>query len=159
MRRNKLIPGLFLFLMSIVFVSCGNDNGKQETVDNEDKTPVVTNNDINRTDRTHFFVINKDYSFDEKDDYKNQLNKGITDIDNEINKLQGEAEKVKGDTKKRYHELISDLKDKKEILKEQSAKVDDQTKESWVRFKSNVNNTWNELENDWDKMMTDIKRE
>lgn len=164
MIRTKL-SYLFILLFSVIFLAACETRRDDRTLNNDpgynkDRTTTNTDN-VEKWEPTQkrFYNDNKNYTYEQREEWKADMEKRKDELDKEIDKVEKLEDNSTGAREKLYEARIADLKEKRDKLDEQIDKYDDTSAKNWNKFKSGVKSAWNDVEVSWNKLVKDIKSE
>ncbi len=156
MKRNGLM--IILFLSTILFFvsSCGRNNA--DNASNEDQMNSGNNTSMNDQTTIHqnqFWISDRDYTFDQRNDFRDDVNAAIDRLNNKINTLEEKASNTAGDIKEWYNDRISELKDQRAEIQKDMQNFRSVTADKWNDFKADISSAWNDIEDSYNKMVQD----
>jgi hypothetical protein len=153
MIRTRIIYLFAALFFSIFLVSCQNNN-HGNTNGNTDTVSVNGNNA--RENANKIWVDTKDYTYAQKDQFKQHIDSAKTELDHRIKELQQKAENASGNAKAEYNESVEKLKDERSYLDKKMNDIDNVSKDNWDDFKSGVNSAWNDINNTLSNIDIDV---
>lgn len=153
---------LFLFLLmlsfstALIFTGCDTrDDDMEDRMEEIDETRV-------EQDRKVFFVRDREYTYNDRDQYRIDLREAQREIDREIERLEARAANAEDDAKEEYNEAIEDLRERRNDLDNRLERLGKVTEEEWNEFRSDVSSWFDDLEREYNevlrKMRTDDDR-
>jgi hypothetical protein len=156
MKRNSLLV-ILLFAAMLFFVgSCGrsaDDASEQDDMTNDET-------DLGMQDQTtiqenQFWTYNRDYTFDQRNEFRDDVNAAVERLNDKITDLEESAATATVDTKEWYNDRIEELKDQRTEIQNEMQKFNKLTADNWNSFKSAITSTWNDIEHSWNQMVQD----
>ncbi len=158
MKRNGLL--IILFFTAILFFvgSCGrsaDDASQEDEMTNEEKDQGMNDQQTNMQEENQFWTANRDYTFDQRTEFREDVNAAHDRLNNKIIDLEETGANAVGDTKEWYNDRIAELKEHRSEIQKEIKNFDKVTAENWDSFKSGITSTWNDIEQSWSQMAED----
>lgn len=161
MKKKGFFGILFLSMFMFLVSSCGRD--ANDTTTDDDLTIGEQDNRMGdqttMTDENNFWTYDRDYTYDQKTEFREDVNASLDRLNQRINELETKAQNSTGDTKEWYNDRAEELKDKRSEIEEDMNDFDSATEETWNDFKSGVTTAWNEIEESWNNIANDERFE
>lgn len=160
MKRFSLVA-LFSAAMLFFAISCGQrdtddpsrlgeeEMGDQPQTQMEDQT----------MEENKFWTTDRDYTFEQKDQFKEDVETALAKLDSEIMALETEAQNATGETKEFYNEKINELKDQSTEIKSEMNEFANVNEENWEDFKDGIASTWTDVENSYEQLARETRTE
>ncbi|RPI72810.1 MAG: hypothetical protein EHM47_07440 [Ignavibacteriales bacterium] len=155
MKRNGFIISLLFTAMLFFITSCGQNADDTDDITLEDRDDVLEDQTMMQDHENEFWTVDRDYTYDQRSEFRNDLNSAIERLDNRINKLETHAANTTGDTKDWYNDRIEELKEHRAEIQEDLNEFNDVKEDNWDDFKSGIVSGWNDIEDSWDEMVRD----
>jgi peptidoglycan hydrolase CwlO-like protein len=167
MKKTMMLSFFMILFLSFTFVAC-NNNRDNETMDDStgmnDNTGTGDNSmtgdrtgaPMNDGTQVTFWDRNRDYSYEERDTYKEDLNAAVDKLDKQIDNLEDRADNAQGDNKQALEKRIDNLKKQRTEL---NNKINDWatiTGKEWEGFKSDVNEMWSDVQDSYNEVAREI---
>jgi peptidoglycan hydrolase CwlO-like protein len=149
--KRKIFLWASLVMVPLLVVSCG------DTSRDDERLGETGTADEYMEDDNVFWTSDRDYTYEDRDQFREDVNEAVTKLDNEIQNLQQEADQAGEDAKQMYNERISELKSHRDNLNSKMNDFASVTEENWEDFKSGISSTWDDIENSYDQMARDIE--
>ena len=140
MKKNTIYIMFLSLLISVMLVSC--ETGKEKRVDKSSDS--ASGNSI-----SIIWNNTKNYSFEQKEKFKNDVEKAREKLNNKIDELQKKAGLTTGNAKANYNKGIEKLKEEREVLNKKMSDFNNVTEQNWNDFKSGVTSVWRDIEKTW----------
>lgn len=140
MKKGFIYTIFSSLLISLMLVSC--ETRKEKTGDQSSDSAAGKNIGI-------IWNNNKYYSYEQKEKFKNDVEKAREKLNNKIDELQKEAGFTTGTAKANYNKGVEKLKEEMEVLNKKMSDFGDLTEENWNDFKAGVNSVWRDIEKTW----------
>jgi len=137
-----------IILMSYILTSC--QNKKEENMNNK-----VDNTGSNSGRVNIFWNSNKDYTYEQKDQFKKDNETAKEKLNNKIDELQRIAGNTRGNASIKCDKSVKDLKEEREYLNKKMSDFNEVTQDNWNDFKSGINSVWDEIDDTWESTNTD----
>ena len=113
---NKSFFYLLIFLLSALFAFTGCDT-RDDEMNEMDRMEGQNETMMEDTDdRKVFLVRDRDYTYDERNEWRTNIDNAVNEIDREIQRLEAEAANAEGEAKEQYNQAIADLRERKNEL-------------------------------------------
>jgi len=106
-----------------------------------------------------FWTSDRDYIFEEKNDFKNDVDESLAKLDEEIQNLQQDADQATSETKQIYTERIAELKTHRDHINGKIKDVAAVTEDNWEDFKSEITSAWDDIENSYNQIAREIEED
>src|SRR3972149_10578733 len=143
--KRKIFLFISLFVISFLIISC------TETSREDERLGETGMEEDFMEEESVFWTSDRNYAFEEKDQFQQDVNEAISKLDEEIQNLQQEANQSTEETKQMYNERISELKTYRDNLNSKMKDIDAVTEEIWENFKSEITSAWDDIENSYDQ--------
>ena len=156
--KKSIWLSIFLSVLT-VFLLTGCDtrrdddtvNDRTVITDDDNATRDNTNNEIG-TDRDWMvFEDNRDYTYNERDAFKSDIDRAMDRLDERIDIIEDKADDATGETKDAYDKRIEDLKAKRDNVEKRMDEFDEVKDNNWNQFRSNIRTAWMDVKNDVDQ--------
>ena len=157
MKRYGLLIVLFSTAILFFASSCGRDvdeSGKDDEMTYENRDEGMGDQTVIE-DKNQFWTTDRDYTFEQRSEFRNDVNAAIERLDNKINDLEQHSANATGDTKEWYKDRIAELKDHRSEIQEDLQDFAKITADNWDSFKSGITSTWNDIEDSYSEMARD----
>jgi uncharacterized coiled-coil DUF342 family protein len=144
--KRKIFLFASLFVIPLLIISCSETSREDERL-----------GETGMENENVFWPSDRDYVFEEKNQFEQDVNEGISKLDDEIQNLQQEADLSTEQTKQMYNERISELKTYRDNLNSKIKDIAAVTEENWEDFKTEITSVWNDVENSYDQMAREIE--
>jgi hypothetical protein len=154
MKRDGLFIILFFTAIMFFVISCGrnaDDTTDDMTLDERDNTI----GDQTITDENHFWTYDRYYTFDQKTEFREDVNASLDRLNQRIKELETHAANAAGDTREWYNDRIEELKEKRSEIENDMQNFNNITQDAWNDFKTGITTAWNEIEESWNNIATD----
>ena len=159
-RKGKIMNTKIFFsvvlsaFMIFIFTSCQNRNegdraNNPGNMNQKENTTNENNTNANLNRPVVIWNYNQDYTFDQKDQLKDNLDNAIDNLDDRIDKMQDKVDSTSKQTQNWYNDKIKDIKQKRDAFNDQIDKIDDTKRADWDKFQANLKDDWNNLQNSW----------
>jgi|SRR5690554_638676 len=158
MKKHKIFIGLLFTAMLFFITSCGRqaDDPMQEDELGYDNREIPEQQDQTmQTDENEFWTAERNYSYEERDEFRSEVNASIERLDNKISELESHAANVTGDTKQWYNDRIEELREQRSEIEQKLQEFDSVNEEDWDSFRSDIVSAWDDIEDSWDQMAQD----
>jgi peptidoglycan hydrolase CwlO-like protein len=154
----------FSFMIAIVavFILAACETRRDDTT--VDDRTVITDDNMNRdnrdigTDRDfEIFEDNRNYTYDQRDDFKRDVERAIDRLDERIDRLEDRADDAEGQEKQMYDRRISELKAQRDRLENEVDRIDDADENTWEDVKSGVKSAWTDVKRTWNEATNELK--
>jgi peptidoglycan hydrolase CwlO-like protein len=154
----------FSFMIAIVavFTLAACETRRDDTT--VDDRTVITDDNMTRdgrdigTDRDfELFEDNRDYTYDQREDFKRDVERAIDRLDERIDRLEDRADDAEGQEKQMYERRINELKAQRDRLENEIDRIDDVDENTWNDFKSGVKSAWTDVKNTWNEATDELK--
>ena len=145
---------LILFFTTILFFisSCGRE-ADDTTMDDEMTSENISDQTI--TDENDFWTYERDYTFEQRNQFREDVNAAVVRLNEKINELAVHAANASGDTKVWYNDRIEELKEQRSEIENNMQNFDNITANAWNDFKTGITTAWNEIEESWNQIASD----
>jgi hypothetical protein len=154
MKRHGIFMVLFFTSIMFFISSCGRD-ADDTTIDDETYNEDNTINDNTMTEDNYFWTTDRDYTFDQKTEFREDVNASLDRLNQRIDEMERKAENSSGETKEWYNDRVEELKDKRSEIENDMKDFDNVTEDTWNDFKSGVASAWDEIEESWNDIAND----
>jgi len=150
---------VFALIFSFVFIACQTDRTDRDM--ETDRGLNGTNNtgtELGRMDddKNDFWDEDRDFSYDQRAEYRTEVNRSMEKLDAEIARLESRAENASADTKEDINERITELKDRRDAIQNRMNTFADVQEDKWEDFKDGINDAWTDVEDSYDKIVRDL---
>jgi hypothetical protein len=153
MKNKMFLPLIMLFFFSL-FIACEDkreDDMKDTDIVTEDNTPPTVDVDDD------LWSEERNYTYADREQFEQDIEAAEDRLDKRIENLEEKSENATGDLKEKYDSQIENLKAKKENLDNKMKEFSNVTEDNWEAFKTDVNETWNDIETAWDDVDVELK--
>jgi hypothetical protein len=168
MKRSIWLSFFLSVLTLMILTGCDtrrDDNRVDDrtTVTDENKkdaTGTDMNTDNRNTDKDiTLFEKNHDYTYDQRDQFKSDVDNAFDRIDERIDHIGDKIDDMSGQTKDMYNKKLDAIKDKRDKLEKRMDNFDNTKDNNWNQFKSSFRTAWMDLRSDIDKLGKDVGSE
>jgi dsDNA-specific endonuclease/ATPase MutS2/predicted small secreted protein len=167
MKKTLLFPLLMAAMLSFVFTACDTRQGDRDDATTEERgtdtyTPGTEDNTGMRTETERefmFFDDEKEYTYENRDEFRQDVQAARTKLDQEINRLETQSANVSSDAREEYREKINDLKETRDELDKDMKGFNRATADNWEEFESEVKSSWNDVEDTFKDVRDDVHEE
>lgn len=138
--------------MLFIFTSCQNRNQANNPgndMNQNDNNLHENNPNANLNQPVVIWDFNKNYTYDQKDQLKDDFNNAMDQLDDRMGKFEDKVDSASKVTQDWYNDRIKQFKEKKESLNDEIDKIDDTKRADWDKFQANLKTGWIELQNSW----------
>lgn len=158
MKRNRLL--IILFSSAILFFtgSCGreaDDASNEDDMSYENRDQGIGDQQTTMQAENQFWTSNRDYTFDQRNEFRDDVNSAIDRLNSKITDLEESAASATGDTKEWYNDRVAELKDQRSEIQKELEDFEKVTADNWDSFKSGITSTWNDIEDSYSEMARD----
>lgn len=132
MKSIFALRNLFILLLSFGLLACGSDGN--DTMDNTEDAVENAANDFADAFRS------------DKEEMKAEIERAREEVNEEIEELEANIKDASGKAKADMQEELDELKAWSNDLDQKIERLGDVAKDGWQNFKSNVNNTLQEVD-------------
>lgn len=151
MKSTKLISLILGMALIVTLAAC--EQRTEET--RYDDTDVVVHDNMRDT-TYHFWTYDRDYTYEQREEFKRDVEQAKAKLNQEITRLENEAKTASDDRKDWYEDQIADLKEKRDDLDEEWKDYNNTTADTWDDFKSSVKSVWEDIEDSWEDVKEDM---
>jgi peptidoglycan hydrolase CwlO-like protein len=157
MNRKIVLSLLLSVFMLFIFTSCSDRNN--ENMNENNATTVNDNMKANAAEDNSavIFKYDKDYTYDQRDELRDDLNDAIDNLNNKIDNMQNKIDKASEETQDWYNNKLNELKEKRASLKDKVDKIDNTSEQNWTEFQANLRQGWNEVQQSWNNILDHMK--
>ena len=152
MKKQMFLPLVLALLLSFMFVACNNDRTDETMHD------TGTMEDMRADDGTQvtFWDDGREYTYAEREEYRNSLDEAVDRLDKQIERLEDRADNATGENKQMLEQRIDQLKERRTNIENRLNDWANITEEEWENFKSDINTTWNDIQNSYNEVVRDL---
>ena len=154
MKRKIFLFAALLVIPFLVF-SCGESSRDDERFGETD----MPGEEEAMGEENTFWTSDRDYAFEEKDQFKQDVDEALVKLDGEIQTMEQNASEATSKTKQWYNEQIANLKTHRDHINNKLAEFANVTEENWEDFKGEIVSAWDDIENSWDQMAREIEED
>jgi DNA repair exonuclease SbcCD ATPase subunit len=157
MKKSLFFIAIVSFVFSLVLMSCQtrDDRGTYDDTTFRDRDGVTM--DTRDTERRVFLVRDRDYTYEERDQYRQDIQQARNEIDNEIQRLERQSADAPAEARDGYNDAIAELRDKRQELDRELNRMNNVTEDNWEEFKSDMNEWFSDLEDDYNRRVNDLR--
>ncbi len=158
--KRSIWFSFFLSVLTVMLLTGCDTRRDDNNVD--DRTVVTDDNNKDNTEigkdaeRDMLFENNRDYTYEERDIFKSDVDKAMDRIDDRIDMLDDKIGDAAETQKAAYETRIKAIKDKRDNLEKRMDDFDEMKDNNWNQFKSSFRTAWMDLKNDVDKASKDL---
>ena len=116
-------------------------------------TTSVTADDLKR-EVTDALRAAKDYTYQNKDEYRRRLDRLADQMEDRIADLQAQARQATGETKQQLDQAIQDLRGREKVLRKQMDRVSAASADAWGDIKAGVGSALEDLHGAYQKALS-----
>jgi peptidoglycan hydrolase CwlO-like protein len=160
MKKTFLFQLFVVAVLALGLMACDTRQDRDVRTDDRgtDTYTPGTGTDL-RTDRDrdfYFFDDNRDYTYQERNQFRQDVQEARNRLDQEITRLENQLNNVDADRREDHRENINDLKRERDELDMEMKAFERTTEDNWEEFRDNVQSAWSDVEDTYRDVRDDI---
>jgi chromosome segregation ATPase len=160
MKRTFLGHLFIVIVLALGLVACDTRQDQDDvTIDRDAERGIENETDTYTARDYYFFDDSRDYTYDERNEFREDLVEARNKLDMEITRLEAEMDNVNAETRDEYKDHVDNLKEERDELDQKINEIDGTTEDNWEEFKDGVKSTWNDIEDGYKEIRDDVRGE